>query len=150
MNIEIRRAQIQDIDWLIGQLGKFSQFFGSRIPLMGDEEYSRRFISNLIENHFFLVAEDQVAGRLGFISGFVTGHTYNPQIRTLAETFWWVDEEFRGSPAGKMLFDAFVEWGKANVDWILFTLERNSPVPDAFLHKHGFISQERNFLMEVS
>lgn len=150
MIIEIRRATPEDVDWLIPQLRRFSSFFGSKKPLFGDEEYARAGLLTLIEQHLFLLAEREDVGRMGFIAGYVLPHMFNPQIRLLAEAFWWVDEQYRGSRAGAQLLKAFMEWGEANVDWIQFSLEESSPVKeDAFL-KRGFVLKERSFLKEVS
>lgn len=76
-------------------------------------------------------------------------HVFNPQIKVLSECFWWVKPEYRGSRAGALLFKNYVEWGKANVDWVTMTLEAHSPVRPEALIKRGFRLQETTFLLEV-
>ena len=147
--ITVRPAYASDVHWMLPQLQKFSQFYGTKIQLFGDEAHARCFIENQIEQHLVLIADRDGTGPIGFISGIVTLHPYNPSIRLLSESFWWVDEEFRGTRAGLLLLEEFVAWGKVNCDWITFALEEHSPVRDKSLLKRGFHLQERSFLMEV-
>lgn len=149
MSITVRPATHEDLDWMLTELKLFSDFYGSRLSLFGDAIYSRQFIASLIDDHVCLVAERDDVG-IGFITGLVTPHTYNPNIWVLTEAFWWVKEEQRGSRAALMLLNAFTEWGKANVDWVFFTLEDNSPVKDKNLLKRGYRFKETNFLLETA
>lgn len=152
--IRIRPAQAEDIPWLVGQLKVFSAFFGTKRPLFPDDEFAAKGLAMMMTNHLVLVAEmfhDELsAGPVGFIAGYVTPHPFNPTIRTLTETFWWVAEEYRWSRAGLKLLNAFVDWGRDNADWIMFALEEKSPVKEEVLLKRGFRLQERNYLCEVS
>ena len=149
MSVLIRTARLTDIDWLLGQLENFSKFYGTKRSLFGDLEYSRKFLEVMITEHVFLIADSDEFGPVGLIAGTLEPHTYNPEILTLIESFWWVDEKHRGGKAGLMLLNAFTEWGKKNVDWIWMTLETDSPVKDATLTRRGFKEQERSFLLEV-
>ena len=150
MTIQVRRANTADVDWILKELRKFSAFYGTKLSLFGEEPYARGFITTLVSQHLVLVAiPESQTDPIGFISGTVTPHAYNPEIRVLTETFWWVQEEHRGSRAGLLLLNEFTEWGKQNVDWITFSLEHHSPVKDTCLTKRGFKLQERAFLMEV-
>jgi len=150
MNIHVRPASTADIPWLLSQLKKFSEFFGSKIPLFEDEAHSTQGLHSMICDHVVFIAEQDGVGSVGFISGWRTQHPFNPKIRWLAETFWWVDEPWRGTRAGLMLLNKFTEWGKQNADWITFGLEENSPINDKTLIKRGFRLHERSYLMEVS
>lgn len=149
MRIMVRAATPEDITWLLTQLKEFSAFYGTKKPLFGDEEYSRAKLLELIDQHLFLVAIEDLRGPVGFICGLSTPHFMNPDIQLLAEMFWWVVPECRGSKAGALLLNKFIQWGKENADWITFTLEHHSPVRDHILLKRGFKYQERAFLLEV-
>lgn len=149
MRITIRRAHHNDLDFLLAQLREFSQFFGTEKALFGDESYARQTLLGMIADHPFFVAEGEGAGPVGFVAGLITPHLFNPNIRVLAETFWWVSEEHRGSRAGLMLLEEFVKFGKENVDWITFALEEKSPVNEKALTKRGFKLQERSYLKEI-
>lgn len=145
----VDRASEKHMDWLIGQLKAFSAIYASKLPLFGDEDYARNALAVLIKDHLVLVAEKNFEP-VGFIAGLVTPHFFNPDIRVLSETFWWVAPEHRRSRAGALLLQKFVQWGEMNADWITCALEAHSPVnPDALL-KRGFVLQERSFLMEVA
>jgi hypothetical protein len=150
MGIKVRRAVDGDLEWLLTQLRAFSRFFDSKFDLFGEEDHARKVVTNMVENHVVFVAEDSVKGLLGFIAGYKATHPFNPKIRVLSENFWWVSEEHRGSRAALVLLNAFVEWGKANVDMICMALEAISPVNPDCLAKRGFKLQERAFTMEVA
>ncbi len=147
--VTVRHGEERDVDWLLSQLKKFSTFYGTKRSLYGSDDHVREILFRCIGDHILLIAERAEAGPVGFISGFVGPHPYNPSIRSLTETAWWVDEDHRGSRAGLLLFNAFVAWGRSNVDWIVFAIEDHSPVNPDILVRRGFRLQERNFLMEV-
>jgi hypothetical protein len=89
-------------------------------------------------------------GPVGFVSGMLAAHPYNPALTVLTEMFWWVAPEARGSRAGLLLLDAFLAYGERNADWIIFTLEHHSPVNERTLTKRGFHLHERSYLYEVT
>lgn len=146
--MRIRKANSEDIDWLLSELKIFSKVYTTKLSPFGDEAYVRPGILHLIENHLFLIAE-LASQPVGLIAGYVSPHFFNPKIRTLSEIFWWVSVEHRNSRAGFMLLREFMEWGKKNVDWITVALEKKSPVSADALLKRGFELQEHSFLMEV-
>jgi RimJ/RimL family protein N-acetyltransferase len=150
MGIQVRRADADDIPWLVSQLECFNQFFAARRSLF-DEAYTRdKFLPPLISHHLVLIAVGAAGDRMGFIAGMIMPHLFNPSIRTLMELFWWVSPEHRGSRAGLMLLNAFTDWGKANVDWVTLSLEHDSPIKEESMVKRGYRLKERAFLMEVS
>lgn len=147
--ITIRPATEGDLDWLICQLKSFSSYFGTKKSLFGDEEFARAGMQTMLTSHLVLIAESVIDGPVGFIAGVVTPHLFNPQIRVLAETFWWVAESRRGSRASLLLLEEFIKWGKANADWVTFALEHRTPVKESSLIRRGFHLQEKSFLLEV-
>lgn len=150
MGIQVRRATFDDIPYLMDELKKFAQFYASKHSLFPSEEYGHSAIHSIIKHHFMLVAENADAKPIGFIGGMITPHMFNPNIKVFNELFWWVQEEHRKSRAGSMLLEAYIAWGKENADWLLFTLEENSPVNDRCLTNRGFKLKERNYVLEVN
>ena len=146
---KVRRASPSDVDWIIPELRKFSEFYGTKKPLFGSEEYVRQALPFIIENHFCLVAEIKNKP-VGLIMGFVQPHPFNPEIKVLAETIWWVEESHRHSKAAHLLFNAFVAWGKENCDWVTFGLTVKTRIHEATLLTKGFKLRERNYLLEVA
>lgn len=143
----VRRAKTADVPWLMTQLQKFSDFFGTKKSLFS--HHAHRQLHQLLETHPFFVAA--VNGRpVGFIAGALHPHPYNPDIRVLTEMLWWVAETERGSRAGLMLLEEFLRYGEKHADWIVFTLETNSPVNERCLTKRGFRLHEKSYLREVS
>lgn len=102
-----------------------------------------------MDNHLFLVSADEDDNMVGFITGMLLPHMFNPDIITLVEVFWWVNSSHRRSKAGLKLLNAYVDYGKQNADWIICTLESHSPVNDKAFIKRGFKYKEKSFLMEV-
>lgn len=150
VNLRIRSATPDDLDWLLSQLKEFSKFFGTKRPLYGDENFVRSGMTEMMTKHLVLVAEKDMLGPVGFIAGIVTPHVYNPKIRLLVETFWWVTEEYRGGRAGLLLLDSFLDWGKKNADWITMSIESHGQISDRILLKRGFHLQERSYLLETN
>ena len=149
MEITTRKAQATDVDWLLGELKEFAVYIRTKKhSLFGDEEYSRKGLLGVIENHVMFIA---VKGeeRLGFIAGIKTPHLFNPKISILVEIFWWVSEKYRNTRAGLMLLNSFTEYGKQNADLVTMALEAHSPVNDKTITKRGYHFHEKNYLMEV-
>lgn len=146
--ITVRPAERTDVPWLLRQLQRFAQFFGSKRSLFPDEDTAESIIVDAIEKHPFFVAEN--GQRVGFISGYLHPHPYNPRIVVLTETFWWVDEAHRGSRAGLKLLDTFLWFGEETADWIVFTLETKSPVNVRSIEKRGFKLFEQSYLKEIA
>lgn len=149
--MDIRRATVDDIPWLLLQLRAFYKFFGeTKKELFPPGAEAERKLKLIIGEHLILIAEKPGVGPIGMIGGLVSPHMFNDSILTLSELFWWVDEGHRRSTAGLRLLDAFVEWGREHVDWITFALEHNSPVRPETLYRRGFQPRESAFLMEVA
>lgn len=149
LGVQIRKATEDDIPWLIPELKKFSTFFNTKHEIFGGESHVTMGLVGIIRHHVLFIATLGDAGPIGFIGGIVTPHLFNPKIKVLAETFWWVDESHRWTKAGLKLLNAFVEYGKENTNWITFSLENHSPVNERALLKRGFKLHERNYLCEI-
>ena len=148
MAVEVRKATSEDIDWLIMQLRAFETFAGYRRSLLEDENEARVKLAEYIAHHVVLIAHDG-SDRFGFIAGVIAPHPFNSRLRVLAEIFWWVMPEHRGTRAGAMLLREFEHLGRQIADWVLFSLEHNSPVREKHLTERGFRQVERAFLLEI-
>lgn len=147
--VTVRRAEQEDTPWLLQQLQAFDAFFGSSRSLFPDVSYAEATLFTLIDSQPFWVADD-ANGPVGFIAGVLAPHYLNPAIRQLTELFWWVTKEARGSRAGALLLAEFMAFGKANADWIVMTLEAESPIDPASLINRGFRLKESSYLLEVT
>lgn len=155
--MNIRRASVTDITWLLEQLRAFDRFFGGKHSLFpSKDEVAIEIVGKLVETQPFFIAERSEREsdapddeRMGFIAGALGPHPYNPELVVLAELFWWVDPAYRGSTVGARLFETFVQYGREYADWIQMTLEANSPIDPATLERRGFVPHERTFLLEV-
>jgi hypothetical protein len=145
----IRKAETQDIFWLLPKLLSISHFYNTKKSLFGGGLQSKQMLELMIDTQVFLIAFNELEGPVGFIGGHFFEHPFNPKIRVLAETFWWIDDTKPNSDAGALLLDAFTLLGKQKADWITFTIDNHSPMNEKSLFKHGYNLHERNFLMEV-
>ena len=107
------------------------------------------FLENLITNGVVLISESDEGERTGLIAGVLAPHYFNKELITLSELFWWVSEKHRGSKAGLMLYNAFMEKGKELSNWIVFCLKEGSPVNPEFFTKRDFKPLDQSFLLEV-
>lgn len=149
LKYDIRNATEKDMPFLIEELKGFSKFFNSSIPLMPSDEAAEKILSVFIKDHFFRIGE--IDGKpVGFISGLIGPHLYNPGIKVLTESFWWVKPEYRRrTKIGSMLFDDFCNYGERYCDWIIMTIEDNSPVNENIFLKRGFRFKEKSFIYEA-
>ena len=148
----IREAVIDDIPALMEELKAFSDFYKTKMPMFRDEGHSSKVLTTIIENHLFYVAVKDVGERhdlVGFIAGYFMPHIYNPDIATLTECFWWTRPEHRRSGIGLELLEMYIQFGKKNANWILMTLEDDTPVDPALLISRGFRLKETNYIMET-
>lgn len=147
MAFAVRRARSSDVPHLLPKLERFAQFFGGKHSLFPSMETAEAIITGLITTHPFWVAESGEKV-VGFIGGVLLPHNFNPDVTVLQELFWWVDEEHRGTRAGKLLLNAYVEYGRANAHMVVMTLEHDSPVNPASLERMGFRVKEHNYMLE--
>lgn len=160
--IVIRRADANDIPWLLTELRQFDTFFGAGRSLMPDDMTAVEKLTALMNEEMgcFFVAESRTPftslspaavaiRKVGFIVGILAPHYLNPAIRTLNEVLWWVSPYERGARAGKALLDAYELFGRERADWVTMTLEADSPVNPESLERRGYRLKERNYLLEV-
>lgn len=148
MAVEVRKATIEDADWLVMQLREFERAVGYKRSLLEDEVAARAGLAGLIANHVALIAHED-SERHGFIIGAASPHPFSPKIRVLSELFWWVAPDHRGCGAAPALLNEFERIGRESADWVVFSLEHDSPVRDQHLTKRGFRQIERAYLLEV-
>lgn len=148
--IQIRDARASDTDWLVLQLRAFSRFFGTDKQLFTTADDVRERLPALLAMGPCYIATNADRLPIGFVAGMLAPHPYNPTIRVLSESFWWVEPAWRQTRAGLLLLNAFVAFGEAHADWIHFTLEHQSPVNERCLTKRGFRLHERSYLREVA
>lgn len=149
--MQIRQAVSADVPWLLQELAAFDRFYAAKHSLVPpDPAVAAATVAGLIAEHpFFIAIDDATNVPIGFIAGALVPHLFHPELRTLAELLWWVVPERRGSSAGGRLLAHFEAYGRAHADWIVLTLDVNSPIHPATLERRGFSPHERSFLLEV-
>jgi RimJ/RimL family protein N-acetyltransferase len=137
----VRKATILDMAWIFVELGNFDKF--SKYGLFEDNSYTRKLFLEMVNGHVFFVTDEKD----GFIAGTISAHPYNPNKTVLYENFWWVKPEARGKKSGLELLNAFTEHGKKIADYVVMTLEHDSPVNDRCLLSRGYKKAETNYLL---
>jgi hypothetical protein len=148
MDIIVRKATIEDLDWLIVELKKFSNFYRSHKYNLFNGDYWQAGLTVMIKDHVVLISENSAGIRTGLIAGFLVNHPFNPEIKCLMENLWWVAKEFRHTRSALLLINEFIRIGKECGNWITMTLQSNSPVNDKCLLNRGFKKNETSYLME--
>ena len=145
---EVRLAHHSDIPWLIEELRKFSEFYGTKVSLFPGDAIAADKLFQIIKSHvvFVSVRSDE---RTGFIAGLMSPHFFNEELLVLTEVLWWVPEEFRRTRAGYVLLKRFTEHGKEFADWTIMTTECKSKVSDRTLLSMGYTQYEKSFLLEA-
>lgn len=150
--IEIRPANDDDLDWLVGELREFDRFYQTKKRLFGEEAYVREKMLEVIRTHVCIIAENKDPAstqRIGFIAGILRPHFYNPDLQVLSQLLWWVVPGKRQSVAATMLMDTFIEYGRAYADWITFNMSRWTPVKKESFLRRGFEISDQVYLMEL-
>jgi RimJ/RimL family protein N-acetyltransferase len=149
--VRVRRARVDDLPWALEECRRLAQFYRiQRVSLFpADAREAAALLRTLMEHHLFLVAErDGVP--LGLITGSVSAHPCNQVVRVLGELFWWVSEQHRGSRAGLMLLDAFLEWGEANADLVVVgTIAGRTNIGAASMRRRGLHAHELSYVRET-
>lgn len=152
--IEIRPANSDDLNWLVGELREFDRFYQTKKRLFGNEQIVREKMLEIIEGHVCFMAEKRTDGNpsepIGFIAGILRPHFYNPDLRVLSQLFWWVVPGERKTLAASMLMDEFVKVGREHADWITFNMSRWTPVKKESFLRRGFNVSDQVYLMECS
>jgi hypothetical protein len=75
---------------------------------------------------------------------------FNPDIKTLAEIFWYVSPEHRQTRAGALLLLAFNKKAEEVADEATLSLLSSSEIKIESLEKRGFLLSEFAFRKEVT
>jgi GNAT superfamily N-acetyltransferase len=143
MSIQIRKATIKDLP-AVQELNnklfelELANFDPNLIPNWPISDAGKEYFTDMIENHFVLVAEDKdkvvgyFAGTIGITEFYTKG--------TLAEIDNMFSlESYRGKGVGKMFFDSFAgECRAAGVDSIRATASAKNENAIASYKKWGF------------
>lgn len=142
------RASPGDIIWIAGQLRDFASSLGTKnllIPSTDESLHSE--LAVMQRDHVLLVTRkgDELTGVIG---GYFTAHPYNSDVKMLAERFWWVPKQHRGSRAGYLLLREFIKCGDRIADITTMSLLDNSEVDDSILLRLGFRNLEQAYIRE--
>lgn len=146
--VTVRAARVADLPWLVPQLLAF--LASVNLPLKPSDEHVRQGVARLMDSGVVLVAEGDAGELLGTIGGTMGFHLFDPDKLVLAELWWWVAPEHRGSSAGLRLLQAFRERALEDVDLLtMSTLETTHPGIGSYLERMGFQRREQAYILDV-
>lgn len=158
MSITLRQGCLGDVDWVLFELKKFDEFTDAPFPLVEDEDHVRGILRDMIQNHYFMIAEQidwmtDTMVPVAFLGAlYLAKHPFNPRRKYLAEQCWWsADESMRGSKGALFLLNHYTEkcaetYAAGGIATI--ALESQSPVNERTLQKRGFRLAERSFVYD--
>lgn len=134
------------------ELARMGQAFFDGTPLTNIMDFDPASLFALIvsggDSSQFYVYEEN--GRVGGAAGVIAfPHPFNNNVLIAQELFWWVDEEFRGSNAGKELYRGITEWAKSvgSVGMIMVAIENECVSRVERLYNHyGYAKLEHAYL----
>ena len=150
--MKIRRAIIQDFDRIMELMINFansSPLKAHHNPQYNDT-YVRRLLCEVIKNGCLIVGEHE--GRIeGMLIAYINQDPWLPEVKTLREWAWWVEEEYRHTTLGYKLLKKYIEYGTklkeaGIVDEFMLTMMDISP--ELGLEKRGWSKVEHNFVYQ--
>lgn len=140
-NFEIVRLDEHEVFVLAPMLKDFAAFQGYD---QYDEDRVLQVLEFCVLNGVVLAAYDGIK-----LAGFIAGAVQQPlwtNKKILAETAWWVVEEYRGTSVGLRLLKEFESYGKGLR--ISLSLLANSPIKESSMNKLGYKQVEKAYLKE--
>jgi|TARA_R110002073_G_scaffold181670_1_gene340029 N-acetylglutamate synthase-like GNAT family acetyltransferase len=150
--MKIRHATIQDFDRIMEMMIDFansSPYNAHHNPQYNDT-YVRRLLCQFMTSGCILLAEEK-ENTIGMLIAGIAPDPWLPEVKTLREVAWWVDEEYRLTTAGYKLLLKYIELGNKLQDEELicgFTLTNMEQSPDFNLEKRGWRPIEKNYIYE--
>lgn len=146
--MKVRLALEEDLDWLINiaAIRMLSEEVGR--PEYIDIDRINFLLEEMIRQGTLYVTEEKDK-LTGVIGGLFIPNFFNEKIKVLAEVFWYVVPEFRGSRAGALLLNIFTKKGELEADEICFSLLTKSMINPKTLTKRGYAMVEHAFRKEV-
>ena len=150
--MKIRRATIQDYNRIMEMMIDFanSSPYSPQMEPDYNDLYVRKLLDHILKNGVIILGErdDKVVGML---IAAIQQDSWLPEVKTMKEIAWWVEQEHRMTSMGYKLLKKYVEAGEKMADAGLidgFTLTLMDESPDLGLEKRGWKPIERNFLYE--
>lgn len=141
--IEIKKASVEDIDWLV-DIGIKDMF-----SLLGYNKFynpiylKKTLLPFLIKEGVVLIVKEEAA-----IIGSINAHPFNPDILVATEFMWWVREDKRKSSMGYRLLKAF-ESESINRGATLIALSLMSSSKVTSLENQGYKLNEFSYIKEL-
>ena len=147
----IREAREEDMSALMALAGAFHKAAHYKRLATFEESvlsWERWLLTCVQSKTAICVVAEKEGALIGFCTALIFPAYWNDRVFAAQETALWVTPEKRGSGAGGKLLNFVVEWAKQNGAHVMAagsTVYMNPKQMGAFLRKHGFKLEERNY-----
>lgn len=152
MTLVIRRATVEDIPRLMPLAERFRDHVAMRDVPLDEIERSLHHVLALDTGIAFYY--ERAATIYGVIVGVETTTWFSRDVKLAAELAWWIDPEWRRSPAAIRLLEAFESWAHERgcryaVTHSIDTEEGGSKPADSILTRLGWARREQTYAKEI-
>lgn len=147
--LEVVELTLDDLEWFV-QVAAVNMLTDElkRPELINYKQLYTLARKACMDGTAFVVKSD--GSNVGALGAILVPNLFNPDIKTLAEVFWYVLPTYRQSRAGALLFQAFTKKAEEVADEATLSLLPSSEVRIESLEKRGFLMSEFAFRKEVT
>jgi GNAT superfamily N-acetyltransferase len=151
--VELTKVTIQDVEEYLVLLKKFHS--KSTINNFADFNYDscKTFLLACLENPDILILCCKNNNKIvGIAGGLLFPLYFNHNYKVVQELWWWVEEEYRGSCCGKIMYAELEKWAKEKQANGMFMIALEDQRIDGMVklyRRKGFVGTERTFIKEL-
>ena len=153
-NIYVTTALHNDIEEYLILLEKFHSKSTIKNNAAFDYDSCKLFLTTCLENSDIVLFVCKDSSKLiGVTAGLLFPLYFNHNYKVTQELWWWVEEEYRGSKAGNLMYNALENWAKEKEANAMFMIALEDQKVDAMVKvykRKGFVGTERTFIKELS
>jgi N-acetylglutamate synthase-like GNAT family acetyltransferase len=151
--LNIRQANILDLDAYIELLAHFHESSPMRNVAPYDPDGIRAFLTNSLENTNILLLVGELDGEIvGVTSCLLYPLYFSPNYHVAQELWWWLTPKARGSGVGKAMFKGIEAWAKEKDAKALFMIaleDERAAAMEKVYFRAGFEPLEKTFIKEL-
>jgi GNAT superfamily N-acetyltransferase len=152
-NLKVSKFKLQDLKEYSRLAETFYQHSTIKDYSSFDLESFTVFLKNCLTNPDIVILACKDNNKIvGITGGLLFPLYFNHNYKVAQELWWWVEEEYRGSSCGKLMYDALENWAKEKQadSMFMIALEDTNVERMARLYKRkGFVGTERTFIKEL-
>lgn len=149
----VREAEVFDIPRYTAMACEFADFsLMAGIAPPDAAGFAQFMLSNMGAPNVAMWLAEEDGNLAGISAGLLYPVYFSPQTMIAQEVWWWVDPEFRGSPAQQMMRETLENWARENgaKAVVMIALENEqTPAVGRLYRRAGYRPLERSFIKEL-